>query len=128
MADPTKKEVTFSYKGKIITAVVPIGATIQEVQAEYDEFSAQQPQLGPIAVADPEVRQEFGEAVEKQPFLKRMAIQSAGPLGGAAIGARLGSPFGLPGLVIGTGLGALGGTILSQETGISPTNEILCLN
>ncbi len=112
----------------------PAGTPNEKVESIVAELVSQgsfinvqrAPRFGPLGVVNPEVRQTFRESVEKQPFLKRQVIESAGPVIGAAIGGGIGALTGPAAPILGPlffGLGGGLGALASQETGISPKSK-----
>lgn len=112
----------------------PVGTPNEKVESIVAELVSQgsfidvqrAPRFGPLGIVKPEVRQTFREAVEKQSFLKRQVIESAGPVIGAAIGGGIGALTGPAAPILGPlffGLGGGLGALASQETGISPKSK-----
>jgi hypothetical protein len=60
-----------------------------------------------------------GDMVAAQKYADDATVQAGGVIGqgaGVWVGGQIGSPFGIPGVILGAGLGALGGSPLGQTT------------
>lgn len=132
------EEVDVRQGNEIITLRVPKGTSNQEIKdfllkEQLPSVKATTEQRGPLGFIPPSFREAMATELERprgfgelpsgvRRFAAQAALPTLGTLAGGALGA-LGGPVAPITIPLLAGAGGLGGELLSEELGISPTNR-----